>query len=132
MSKRKETRKAVKAAFDKWLKPLGLLWWDVTINFHDNPGDVVRIFRDPGEDNTVAAKTYVSWIYATATIEVNLPAFEGLTQEEIERIVVHECCHILVAEMREGKIHHEERVVTGLTKAFFWVESATREDNKHG
>jgi len=41
--------------------------------------------------------------------------------DEIERAVVHELCHILVNEMREDEIHHEERVVTGLQKAFMWV-----------
>lgn len=123
----KKTRKAVKRAFDKWLKPLGLLWWDIKIHFYSDPIEVAKRFRKPDEDFTVAAKTYVSWMYSEASIDVNLPAFKGLDQEEIERIIVHECCHILVAEAREGEIHHEERVVTQLTKAFFWVENAAKE-----
>ena len=119
-----KTRKMVKAALDKWLKPMGLLWWDVTINLYEDPGDVVRVFRDASSDTTVVANTAVNWIYGTATINFNVPALRGMSQRDIEKVVVHECCHILVGEMREGEAHHEERVVTGLTKAFMWVESA--------
>jgi hypothetical protein len=118
----------IQAAFDKWLKRLGLLWWEIDINFYDDPGEIVKHFRDPGEDYTVAAVTYVKWIYASASIDVNLPAFTGLDQDKIERIVVHECCHVLVNEMRECELHHEERVVTQLTKAFFWTETGTLEE----
>lgn len=118
-----KTKKMVRLAADKWLKPLGLLWWDVTINLYDDPGDIVRVFRDAGSSMTVVANTEVNWIYGAATINVNIPALRGLTQRQIEEVFVHECVHILVNEMREGEAHHEERVVTGLTKALLWVET---------
>jgi hypothetical protein len=123
-----DTKDMIKAAFKKWLKPLGLLWWDVKINLRDDPEEISQHFRDPGDDEVVAAVTYVKWQYASASIDVNVPAFAGLDQNKIERIVVHECCHILVNEMREGEIHHEERVVTQLTKAFFWTEAGVLEE----
>jgi hypothetical protein len=123
-----ETKDMIKAAFKKWLKPLGLLWWEIDIHFIEDPAAVVKTFRDPGEDFNVCAVTYTKWQYASASIDVNVPAFAGLDPDKIERIVVHECCHVLVNEMREGEIHHEERVVTQLTKAFFWVEAAVEEE----
>jgi hypothetical protein len=123
-----ETKDLIKAAFAKWLKPMGLLWWDVKINLYDDPEEIAERFRDPGDDEVVAAVTYVKWQYASASIDINVPAFAGLDQDKIERIVVHECCHILVNEMREGDLHHEERVVTQLTKAFFWTEAAVEEE----
>ncbi len=60
-------------------------------------------------------------------------AVADLPDEELERVFVHECCHVLVAEMREWgpgdmtqaaceiSLKHEERVVCGLTSAFLWT-----------
>lgn len=105
---------------DKWLKPLGLLWWKVDIAFIDDPKELNQkeFYRD---DDIVLARTFADWRYGTATIYFNVPAFEELSQTDIEMAVVHELVHILVNEMREGELHHEERVVTGLTKAFLWT-----------
>jgi len=105
---------------DKWLKPLGLLWWKITIVYLDDPKELAQkeFYRD---DETVLARTYSDWRYGTATIYFNMPAFDGMDDAEVENTVVHELAHILVNEMREGEMHHEERVVTGLTKAFLWT-----------
>lgn len=84
----------------------------------------MRLFRQFDNGDVVPAYVDANWMYASAKISVNLPAFDDMKPDEIERHVVHELCHILVNEMREGELHHEERVVTGLTKAFFWVENA--------
>jgi hypothetical protein len=116
------TREQLKAAFDTWLRRLGLLWWEIEVCYYDDPGEIIKRFRDPGGDIQVLATTYAEWKYAAARIEINLPAFDGLEADKIERVVVHELCHILVNEMREDDLHHEERVVTGLTKAMFWIE----------
>lgn len=112
----------IKAAFDKWLKPLGLLWWEIKIVYYENPSDIIEVFRAIDEDRVLVAKTYADWKYASAKICINVPEFRGRTDNEIERIVVHELMHVLVNEMREGELHHEERVVTTLTKAAFWIE----------
>jgi predicted SprT family Zn-dependent metalloprotease len=68
------------------------------------------------------------WMYLTARIQVNLLALEYIDNDDLEDVAVHELCHILVNEMREGELHHEERVVTWLTKAFFWVEELSKTD----
>jgi hypothetical protein len=123
MSKQDE----IKAYFEKWTKPLGLLWWTVDILFYDNPSEILRQFTVNAEETTLA-RTYADWRYGTAKICINLPAFENLDAKEIERTVIHELVHILVNEMREGEIHHEERVVTGLTKAFEWTLKAGKDE----
>lgn len=102
------------------MKPLGLLWWHIDISYIDDAKELARLEYLVG-DKIVLGRTYVDWRYGTATIYFNLPGFVGLDDEEVELAVLHELVHILVNEMREGERHHEERVVTGLTKAFLWV-----------
>jgi len=113
-------RKIIQAAFDKWLKPLGLLWHDGRISYYTDKKSIKKVF----DNKDVCAKCWADWRYGTFTIAINLPAFKGMSREQIEGVVLHELCHVLVNEMREGEIHHEERVVTGLTKAFEWVYKA--------
>lgn len=120
----------LKVAFDKWIPRLGLAWWEVQIHYYDDPGEIVRLFRQFDNGDVVHAYVDANWMYASAKISVNLPAFDDMEPDEIERHVVHELCHILVNEMREGELHHEERVVTQLTKAVFWVAQAVREEGK--
>src|SRR3990167_8555790 len=113
--------KLVKSYFKKWMRSLGLLWWSITIHYYDDPDSILEIFKSQDEGRVIFARTMVDWKYAQATIQVNLLAMKTMDGDEIERAVVHELCHILVNEMREDEIHHEERVVTGLQKAFMWV-----------
>lgn len=112
----------IKAAFAKWIPRLGLAWWDIEIVYYDDPNEIIQRFRIIETGEMVPANVTAQWMYADAKININLPAFELIDPGVIERVVVHELCHLLVNEMREGEIHHEERVVTQLTKAFFWVE----------
>ena len=117
-------RKRIQAALDKWLKPLGLLWWEVTVEYYNDPDEVIRMFHRDDEETVVAARIYSDWRYGTIRLLINLPAFKGRDSEETERIIVHELCHALVSEMQTGGMDHEERVVSILTKAFFWVRGA--------
>lgn len=120
----------IKAAFAKWMPRLGLAWWDIDIVYYDDPYEILNRFRIPDDGGMVPANVTTYWMYGTAKISINLPAFAEIEPDEIESIAVHELCHILVAEMREPEMHHEERVVTGLTKAFLWTESMTRDDSQ--
>ena len=122
VSKVERARALVEASLKKWLKPLGLLWWDVQVHFYDDPADIVNVFKCDEDQVIVVARTYVTWQYATANLHFNLIALVGMSDDKVERIVVHELVHILINEMNEQEQHHEERVVTGLTKAFLWVE----------
>ena len=112
-------RKTITRLFEIWTYRLGLRWWTVNTIYHK--GKEARKFFSAGDDETVLARTFSDWRYSMANIHINTPAFGNMTDNEIERVVVHELCHVLVNEMREGEIHHEERVVTGLQKAFLWT-----------
>jgi hypothetical protein len=115
----------IKAAFETWMKPLGLLWWSIDIVYHEDPADVISYFKS--EDGAmILGRTFTDWQYGQACIHINVPGFEGMDQEHIERVAVHELMHVLVNEMREGELHHEERVVTTLTKAIFWTVKSTQ------
>ena len=120
----------IRKFFSTWTAPLGLAWWHIDVLYYDDPAEIVKRFATDLQDGVVLARTYADWRYATANIHINTPAFDDLTDDEIERVVLHELCHILVNEMQEGEKHHEERVVTGLQKAFMWTRSAFAESNK--
>lgn len=121
----KVLRKKIKRYLKKWVQPLGLLWWKIDAYYYDDPMEMVRQFTVT-DDNITYASVDTDWRYLRATIKFNLPAIAGRTDEEIESTVVHELCHILVCEMRENGVDHEERVVTGLQRAFFWTREAAR------
>lgn len=118
----------IKEAFNKWRVRLGLSWWDIELVIYDDPYEIIQRFRTIETGEMVPATVTAQWMYADAKVCINLPAFEFIEDADIERVICHELVHILVNEMREEDIHHEERVVTQLTKAFFWVESFARED----
>lgn len=112
-------KKRIQKSFDKWTYRLGLGWWRIEVYYYQSKKEVKR-FKKAGSENAYA-RVYPDWRYGAAVICVCLPAFKGLTDKEIEEIVVHELVHILVNETQAGGMDHEERVVTGLTKAFFWA-----------
>lgn len=115
---------SVNAAFEKWIKALGLAWWDIDVHAYDDPAEVVRLFANGDNSATIAAIATANWMYGSGKVEVNLLALAGIPQDQLDRIVVHELMHFLVNEMRENELKHEERVVTNLTKAFFWALDA--------
>lgn len=73
----------------------------------------------------------VDWKYLTAYVTIYPKAITHLDHKGIEKVVLHELMHILINEMREKDIHHEERVATQLQKAFSWVEGREHGSRKH-
>ena len=118
-------RKIINAAMEKWTYRLGLRWWSVGAIYHKGK-DAKRYFKS-ADGSTILARTFADWRYGDAFVHFNIPAFRNMSADEIERVVVHELCHVLVNEMTSTGIDHEERVVTGLTKAFMWNEQFAKE-----
>ena len=112
----------IKKLCNTWIYRLGLKWWEVTLNFVTDKTEAYKMFGYD-QESIVMARSYPDWRYMTCTIYFNIPAMKSKTEDEIEKIIIHELCHALVNEMREGHIDHEERVVTTLTKAFLWTEA---------
>jgi len=127
-SKLDEAKVLIEKYLEKWVTPLGLGWWKIDIVYYDDPGEIVKNFTSEDSDYLVLAKVFAKWQYMKATIRINLPAWVDLDEEDVEKDILHELCHILVNEMREDDILHEERVVSTLQRAFMWVIDAGRDE----
>ena len=117
-----EYRKAllrIRKAVGKWHDALGLGWWRITYAY-DREGEMAD-GKDRAARN-VAGTAAVDWRYKYATITFNIPILFEMNDEDLERVIMHEQVHVLVNELREEGIDHEERVVSELTSAFKWVE----------
>jgi len=114
-----KARKFIRATMKQLKVKMGLWQWTINIEY------LSMIDNELPNCATVAQCTPI-WQYLTATIEINMKEFCLLTEGEQERILIHELCHILVAEMREEDQDrkHEERVVTTLTDAFIWMRNS--------
>lgn len=102
------TKKQIEALVRKLLKyykhEFFLGQWTLYIGFSDEPpSDFVR-------GCTLAR----SWEYMQASLEFYPCNMRNDSREEIRRHVRHEMLHLVVAEMREKNLKHEERVVTTL------------------
>lgn len=122
----KASRRRLLALSAKWLKPLGLNWWDIDLAYarddYEPPGTTAR------DDSLAHCK--VDWRYGHATITWNMPLVATQSDDQLERAFVHELMHIFLHEMRwardqtEDSLDHEERVATILTKAFLWLRDS--------
>lgn len=113
--KRKELRAYLKERFSWWVKNTGLGWWKVDILYDDDRQ------KYEGENGYEAImRCFADWRYGTAQVYVNVAMAKTQDKEELEMCVVHELMHVFLNEMREGELHHEERVATTLAKAFLW------------
>lgn len=115
-----ETKDILEKLFEKWIEPLGLKWWNITLSWISDPLSVINEFGG-NPNGTVLARTYVNWEYISAKITINLIDMNEEEESKLESYVVHELMHILINEMREESHKHEERVATSLQKAFMWV-----------
>jgi predicted SprT family Zn-dependent metalloprotease len=82
--------------------------WKIDYNIRDYLGDS-RV-----EGYSTSATCDSSWQYFTATIDFSYIQLKDMEEKEIEKIIIHELLHIVVNEMREDGIEHEERVVSHL------------------
>jgi glutathionylspermidine synthase len=123
-------KKRIKHLIDKWVPCLGLRWWAFTVAYERG-----ELASHRANFNCLAF-TSTAWEYLDGKITFSLSAVANQTDDELEMVFVHECCHILVNEMRNWEsrdltpeqqrdyLNHEERVVTMLAKAFIWTREA--------
>lgn len=120
-----------------WMKPLGLLWWrKIDMAYVRDSGDY-SVDGEPSPNG--CANTKADWRYLHATITWNIPVVAEQSDDELEYIFVHECCHILLNETRDlinkdqlrndrDDWHaHEERVVSTVAQAFIWTRDMAKE-----
>ncbi len=132
---------------NKWMPILGLTdsaGWDMTLIYHrESSIDEGRsekhalVNSDAGYAWACLGKASVLWQYKRATLRFDVREMEGHSDAFAESVFVHECCHVLVAQMREwcqtdklederatAALKHEEHVVVGLAKAFIKAHGA--------
>lgn len=105
----------------KWQGPMGLRWFKIT-TFYE------RAERQK-HPTTGATTTMDRWQYHDFDIVWYLPQLTDLSDENLEEIVVHELCHVLLAPISfvaEGEHSDDaanimEMVTTMTQKALMWV-----------
>jgi hypothetical protein len=94
---------------DKWQPLLGLADWDICLK---------PWVPDDDDDTFIRAMSCrVNWEYMDAVLYLNIKYAEQAEDALLEESIIHELYHVIVAEMAGAECHHEERVVTMLTKA---------------
>lgn len=116
----------VQKLIDKWFKPLGMGWFQVTMTWQRE--------RDEKQPRT-AAKTITSWQYRNAEIIWFVPAIPDNDDDFLEGIVVHEFTHILLAPLLA--VDHEddlplqhEYATECVARAIKWAREAGQKDKK--
>jgi len=111
-------RKRFKRLWKEVARPMGMAWWNITCVFSTDRERFVR-----PNDSECLMICNADWRYGIATIDVNVGRADETSDADLEEYYVHEMMHVLVNETRQGEDcwAHEERVVTGLTKAFMWA-----------
>ncbi len=98
--------------------------WRIHCVYYDTPTDIPQGAQTDDHYSKIIARVFSDWSYLEATIHWNIEAVETLTNDELDRAITHELSHIIVNEMREDHIHHEERVCTELGNSFYHMERA--------
>lgn len=114
----KEQKKRVKNILDMWIEIMGLKWYEIRINYKmgDSP---------EREGGFSPMRVLTNWEYRLASIDIWV---EGIPDDndKLERMLVHELCHIFVNPMRGCNecfdISKEEYAVESLSRAFIWVK----------
>lgn len=125
--KEEKAKKLARKYFLWWTQWLGLRYEKIDLIFVDNI-QTKYIDGSVGINPKTAGSCDTDWRYQESTISINKQWLTKLSKEGIEKLIVHELMHVLLNEMREEGIDHEERVATNLQKAFFWVRDGVQRD----
>ena len=125
-------KKRIRRLIKKWIKPIGLNWWKIDIEYD-------RGIRDDNSNPAYSPKVVKGkWVtmmetncdpyYLKANIVCYLPDVARIEDEELEETFLHELMHIFLSPMKsKQKAKEEELVATKLAQAFIWSKHV-----KHG
>ena len=120
-----------KALFDEalkhWISVTWLGWWKIDVVYLST-FDMLQGDSDNTIDTVATCET--NWKYMEATITVHEEKLERVKDSEIADLVLHELMHVVLNEMREDGIDHEERVATFLARSMHAVEQKARQENR--
>jgi hypothetical protein len=109
-----QLKKLIRKFTLKWRGKLWLGMWRIENYYYDNLPKTEHS-RD-GAD--IVGSCHTDWRYLTADIDYGLKPMMTMTDNQIERIVLHELCHILVNQMESPSYDNEERVVSHIATAW--------------
>lgn len=106
----RQLKALIKKLFVRWVRICQLdRGWEIRLSFDEE--------ADRGNVDTLA-QTWVDWEYMNAGITFHLPAMRTAFESTIENAVVHELCHILLAQGVDGAFgKNVERSTTMVTNA---------------
>lgn len=97
----------------------------------DLPGvEVIHRFIETVRDDEegTAADTEVKWQYRRATMRWYLPVLIGTPDDELESILVHEYCHVLLgplaSHLKPNSVDFEEFAVESIARALLSTANA--------
>lgn len=118
---RKKTEKLIKKYFDWWATELGLRQYRFNRYFCTT--------KEWSRDDSCAAYVVSDWRYQQASIYFNIEQARMMYNDEVEEVVVHELCHVLINEIQDDEhMDHVERVTTQLARAYIWVRNQAKKD----
>jgi predicted SprT family Zn-dependent metalloprotease len=121
--------KRIRRLMERWKDPLGLHAWNIEQTYHR--GQIPPKIGGQTFEESLAC-TGVKWQYLYAHIEWDCEQAARCDDAWMETAVIHEYCHVLVAEMRheDRDLLHEERVCTSVTLAIQWVRRMGQNETK--
>jgi hypothetical protein len=116
----------VKTLFNKWIGPLGLATWDISLLVERTRCSREKSEKDSGYEFVINADCAASWEYEKATITCYLPRIADLSDERLERTMIHEMLHCLLDELdcqnkdAAERRRHVEHVVSVFARLFHY------------
>lgn len=112
----------------KWKEHLFLNPWRFNPTYVRESGKDVA-----GRGSSIEAQCNARWEYLEADVKFFMHQIHGMSDRQLEELVIHELCHCIVAEMREKQVCHEERVVSHLVNVLWGLrEYSLKEGRKQG
>lgn len=117
----KAERKRIRKIANRWYRPLGLDEWRLTTRYTQG-----NLIVDGAVSSAAVGMASVRWQYREAELDFNLEKTAKLSDEDLEEVYIHEVMHVLLNEMREEGIEHEERTAQTLMFAFMRLRGALK------
>ena len=104
-------QRAYDKSFKKWCSVVDNLGWRVLVEYCDSSDEMPS-----GSGLDAYAVCQAQYPYLSAVISVNLCRSKGLSVEEVDEIVCHELCHILLSPLDPLPSRELEYTVTSLSR----------------
>ena len=115
-------KKRIEKYINKWQGPMGLKWFSIQSAY-------CREHRD-GLECDICADTEVLWEYRKAVITYYIPKIETITDGQLEDVIVHELCHVLLGGLKRDDTPREvlEYTTQLVADSMQWVRAAGKRD----